>query len=326
MQTGRLCPGRERCAALRTPFVRPGGAPPVRSRIVCVGNLVHDEVFRVDALPASGIKTGVQGYESRFGGPAATAAVAICHLGGAASYWGRVGADAAGEAAIRIMGEHGVDCAGIAIIAEGRTLRAIVLVDDRGERSIVSDRRSLPLDASVLPIDPLDDVAVVLADTRWPAGAKIALDRARNAGIPTVLDADGGSHDDNERLIEASDHVVFSSEGLRDFAGDGAPENLLRRFARRRGQVLGVTRGAGGSLWLLDGEIVAIPAFKVVMADTTGCGDVFHGAYALGLGEGMTPLEAARLASAAAALKGKRARGWNGMPDRAAVTSLMDIG
>ncbi|AMJ62913.1 PfkB family carbohydrate kinase [Bosea sp. PAMC 26642] len=298
----------------------------MKRRTVCVGNLVHDEVFRVDALPASGIKTGVQGYQSRFGGPAATAAVAICHLGGVASYWGRVGADAAGEAAIRIMGEHGVDCAGVAMIAEGRTLRAIVMVDDRGERSIVSDRRSLPPDATVLPIDPLDDVAVVLADTRWPAGARIVLDRARGAGIPTVLDADGGSHDDNERLIEASDHVVFSSEGLRDFAGDGTPEDLLRRCARRYGQILAVTRGAAGSLWLLDGEIVAVPAFKVVIADTTGCGDVFHGAYALGLGEGMTPIEAARLASATAALKGERAQGWNGMPDREAVLGLMATG
>ena len=43
----------------------------MRRRIVCVGNLVHDEVYRVEMLPASGIKTGVLGYESRFGGPAA---------------------------------------------------------------------------------------------------------------------------------------------------------------------------------------------------------------------------------------------------------------
>jgi hypothetical protein len=59
------------------------------------------------------------------------------------------------------------------------------------------------------------------------------------------------------------------------------------------------------------------------MTDTTGCGDVFHGAYALGLCEGMAPLEAARFATAAAALKGERARGWNGMADRAAVEALL---
>ncbi|WNJ91558.1 PfkB family carbohydrate kinase [Bosea sp. 685] len=295
----------------------------MKRRIVCVGNLVHDEVFQVDALPSSGIKTGVLDYQSRFGGPAATAAVAICSLGGVASYWGRVGADAAGEAAIRIMSGHGVDCAGVAMIRDCRTLRAIVLVDGRGERSIVSDRRGLPPDPAVLPTDPLDDVAVVLVDSRWPAGAEIALDRARAAGISTVLDADGGTPADNERLVAKADHVVFSSEGLRDFAGEGAPDELLRRCAGGPGKVFAVTRGAAGSLWLLGGEIVCVPSFQVVMADTTGCGDVFHGAYALGLGEGMPPLEAARFATAAAALKGERAQGWNGMADRTAVASLM---
>lgn len=298
----------------------------MRRRIVCVGNLVHDEVYRVEMLPASGIKTGVLGYESRFGGPAATAAVAISHLGGQASYWGRLGRDEAGEAALALLQRHGVDCAGVAMLAEGRTLRAIVMVDPRGERSIVSDRRSLSADVGVLPPDDLADVAVVLADTRWPAGAEVALERAAAAGIPGVLDADGGAPDANQRLIARCDHVIFSSEGLRDHAGDGAPADLLRRCPARSGQILAATCGAAGSLWLIQGEIVRVPAFDIVMRDTTGCGDVFHGAYALGIGEGMAPLEAARLASATAALKGARAAGWDGMPDRAAVLELMRSG
>jgi sulfofructose kinase len=295
-------------------------------RIICAGNLVHDEVFHIDALPTAGIKTGVLHYDQRFGGPAATAAVAICRLGGVASYWGRVGADAAGNAAIRIMREHGVDCSGVAQLP-GRTLRAIVLVDSRGERSIVSDRRSLPADPSALPDDPLDDVGIVLVDTRWPAGADAVLDRARAAGIATVLDADGGLPEDNERLVGKADHVVFSSEGLKDFAGEGSPEDLLRRCAAKRpGKVFAVTRGAAGSLWLLDGALVSVPAFRVPVVDTTGCGDVFHGAYALGLCEGRDPIEAARFATAVAALKAERARGWDGMADRPAVEALLANG
>src|SRR5829696_10025705 len=91
----------------------------MNSWIVCVGNLVHDEVFRVESLPASGIKAGVLEYTDRYGGPAATAAVAICHLGGSASYWGRVGADPAGETAIHALRKHGVDCSGVAVLPEG---------------------------------------------------------------------------------------------------------------------------------------------------------------------------------------------------------------
>jgi len=292
-------------------------------KIVCVGILVHDEVFQVESLPSSGIKIGALAYQQRYGGSAATAAVAICRLGGAAAYWGRVGTDEAGHGAIRLMRELGVDCSGVSILPEGRTQRAIVLVDARGERSIVSDRTSLSNDPGVLPADDLRDAVAVLVDSRWPAGSAVALDRARLAGVPTVLDADGGTYGENRILIDKADHVVFSSEGLRDHAGGGEPESLLRRCAPGPGKVFAVTRGAAGSLWLIGGESFSVPAFPVAVADTTGCGDVFHGAYALSLSEGRAPLEAARFASAAAAIKAQRGNGWKGMGDRAAIEALL---
>lgn len=298
----------------------------MKRRIVCVGNLVHDEVFHVAAIPASGIKTDVLAYSDRYGGPAATAAVAICRLGGAASYWGWVGADPAGEAAIRTMRGHGVDCSGVAIVADRRTLRSIVLVDRRGERSIVSDRRAGPADPGMLREIAIDDAGIVLVDSRWPPGAEFALDRARALGIVTVLDADGGPPAATARLMGKASHVVFSSEGLKDFAGEGDAAELLRRCAAMPGQVLAVTRGAAGSLWLLNGEIVHVPAFPVTAVDTTGCGDVFHGAYALGLCEGCLPLQAARFAAAAAALKAAHGRGWDGIGDRTAVEALLRDG
>ena len=63
-------------------------------------------------------------------------------------------------------------------------------------------------------------------------------------------------------------------------------------------------------------------ALPVRALDTTGCGDVFHGAYALALSEGREPLAAARFASAAAAQKAARGMGWDGMPDRCSVERM----
>lgn len=302
----------------------------MKRKIVCVGNLVHDEVFHVDAIPAFGVKTGVLDYDERFGGPAATAAIAIARLGGLAAYWGRVGADAAGEKALGLLRGAGVDCAGVAVVEGARTLRSIVLVDRNGERAIVSDRRAVPSDPDLLPDIGLDDAGIVLADSRWAEGAERVLRRARALGVTTVLDADGGPSEVIGRLIELTDHVVFSAQGLRDFAGDGPAEDLLRRCAAKApgatstsGKVLAATQGPAGSLWLLDGEIIAVPAFPVQAIDTTGCGDVFHGAYALGLVEGLEPVEAARFAAAEAALKAANGRGWDGMPERPAVEALL---
>ena len=292
-------------------------------RIVCVGSIVQDEVYHVETLPAAGIKIDASHVEYRFGGPAATAAVAIARLDGDVAYWGRVGADAAGQAALDALRAQGVDGAGVAVIAGGRTRRAIILVDRRGERCIVTHRMGLPDEARWLPDHPLDGCAVVLADSRWPVGAEAVFDRAHGKGIITVFDADGGPRAETERLIARADHIIFSAEGLRDCAGEGSPAEQLSTYATTTSKVVAVTRGAAGSLWWHDGHVVSIPAFQVTVADTTGCGDVFHGAYALALSEGARPLDAARFASAAAAIKAMRGRGWDGMPDRRSVAELL---
>jgi sulfofructose kinase len=78
-----------------------------------------------------------------------------------------------------------------------------------------------------------------------------------------------------------------------------------------------VTCGAEGC-WYIDGESIQQPhrqkAFAVNAVDTTGCGDVFHGAYAAGLVRGQTLPERIRFASAAAALKALQHGGQPGAP------------
>lgn len=291
--------------------------------IICVGNVVRDEVFHVEKLPSAGLKTDVLHYEERFGGPAATAAVAIAHLGGRAVYWGRVGKDAVGNSVIAALTRHNVDSSGVAVIPGGRTTRAIVTVDRRGERSIMIDRLGLPRATTLLPPKLPDDASVVLVDTRWPAGAAAALDYAKDKGVPSVLDADGGARDEIAGLVDKADYIIFSSQGMAEFAGEGTPIDQLRRLAHLAPRTLAVTCGAEGSVWSIEHEITVVPAFRLAVRDTTGCGDVFHGSYALALGEGQSPLESARFASATAALKASRGDGWEGMPDRRSVLDIL---
>jgi sulfofructose kinase len=291
--------------------------------IICVGNVVRDEVFHVEKLPSAGLKTDVLHYEERFGGPAATAAVAIAHLGGRAVYWGRVGKDAVGESVIGALTRHNVDCSGVAVIPGGRTTCAVVTVDRRGERSIMIDRLGLPRETTLLPPKLPDDASVVLVDTRWPAGAAAALDYAKDKGVLSVLDADGGAREEIAGLVDKADYIIFSSQGMTEFAGEGTPIDQLRRLAHLAPRTLAVTCGAEGSVWSIRNEITVVPAFRLAVRDTTGCGDVFHGAYALALGEGQSPLESARFASATAALKASRGDGWEGMPDRRSVLEIL---
>jgi len=77
-----------------------------------------------------------------------------------------------------------------------------------------------------------------------------------------------------------------------------------------------VTCGAEGSWWIGEGVQAPVhqPAFAVEVVDTTGCGDVFHGAYAAAWVRGLPLGERVRVASAAAALKATQPGGQTGSP------------
>ena len=75
-----------------------------------------------------------------------------------------------------------------------------------------------------------------------------------------------------------------------------------------------VTLGSQGCLWLEGGDVRRLPAFQVEVVDTTGCGDVFHGAFTFGLARGWDVARNARFASATAALKCRALGGRTGIP------------
>ncbi|HUU81329.1 MAG TPA: PfkB family carbohydrate kinase, partial [Acidobacteriota bacterium] len=84
-----------------------------------------------------------------------------------------------------------------------------------------------------------------------------------------------------------------------------------------------ITLGAKGSIGLDRQEIVRQEAFKVKAVDTTGAGDVYHGAYIYGILQGWELRECMRFASAAAALKCKEMGAQSGVPDLEAIRSYM---
>ncbi len=117
---------------------------------------------------------------------------------------------------------------------------------------------------------------------------------------------------------------VFSMTGLQNFApGVAQAEGLRRALAGGEGRtrVAAVTRGERSTLWMTR-EARAVretPAFRVEATNTTGAGDVFHGAYALAIAEGQKLAAAMRFASAAGALRARDGR----TPTRAMVEAML---
>ena len=297
------------------------GVRPVR--VICLGLSALDQVWRVDRLFAGqSEKIKAIGYDTLGGGMAANAAVALAKLGAAVAFWGRAGNDAAGHEMKSAFTAEGVDVDNFRLFPEGRSSVSGIIVDSSGERQIVNFRGLYPEAADWLPLEAVARASVVLADPRWGEGAATLFRDARARGIPTVLDGDVADAEVFERLLPLTDHAVFSEPALTAFVGS-AEDGSLGTLARFGCRVIAVTRGERGVSWYENGQLHQQAAYTVDVVDTTGAGDVFHGAYALAIGAGLDVRAAMAFSAATAAMKCRHAGGRNGIPDINACLAFM---
>jgi sulfofructose kinase len=300
--------------------------------VVCLGHAALDRVYTVDSIPRVATKVRASAYREVGGGMAANAACAVARLGGRVAFWGRAGDDAAGAAMAGEFAAYGVDARDFRRLPGCRSSQSAIVVDAHGERLIVSHHGDVPDDASWLPLARVRDAGAVLADVRWPTGARTLFGAAREAGVARVLDADVADGAVIDALLRLADHVVFSEHGLARWAPlPERPTEAQRRAAldrawtamRERGdaRACAVTGGEAGSWWLTGDGPMHVPAPAIDAVDTLGAGDVFHGAYALALAEGRDIAAAARFATIAAAIKCTRVGGRAGCPTRAEVAA-----
>lgn len=296
----------------------------LRFDVICCGNAAFDHIWHVESLPAGDGKTRALEYVERIGGLAANAAIAVARLGARAALWSRAGEDDTGRKMVSQVAARGVDVQYFRLTEGAQSPHASVIVEKSGARSIVAYRGGGWAEtANWLPLEWVAAAKAVHADTRWPHGAAATFGAARAAGIPSVLDVEITERPILERLLPLTDYAVFSLPGFRAFTATDDLRAGLDYTLAHGARVPVVTLGSEGVVWLEDGALQRLPAFKVQAVDTTGAGDVFHGALALALGEGMASVAALRFASATAALKCMRFGGGAGTPARDEVEAFL---
>lgn len=291
--------------------------------VLCVGIAALDQVFRVEAMPSRPEKYRSHALHVTGGGTAANAAVAAARLGATVIFYGVLGDDSVGDEIRAGLAAEGLDCGGIRRVAGRRSPLSAILVDDGGERLIVSYADpDLPWSTDHLPNALPPGVRAVLGDTRWEAGSAHFFRLAREAGIPAVLDADRGPKQ-VPQLVDLATHVAFSHQGARDLTGADDAPSALRMIGMRPSTWVAVTNGALGVFYWRAGKVVRHAAFPVQAVDTLGAGDTWHGAFAVALAEGATEEKAIQFASAAASLKCTRFGGRDGAPRRGEVDAFL---
>lgn len=296
------------------------------TRIACVGIAVQDRLYYLNRLPECGGKYVAGHYREVGGGPAATAAVAAARLGAQVDFIGRVGDDSTGKVLLDELEKWGVNTAFTRRCQNANSSQSAILVDEQGERIIVNyPSPELPEDAGWLHEIDFSVYDVVLADVRWHQGAQTAFTLARKAGVTTVLDADITPQDISP-LVALADHAAFSAPGLQRLSGGESEPLLALKHAQTitNGHVY-VTHGKSGCFWLENSQLRHHAGFRVEAVDTTGAGDVFHGALAVKLAQGIEIYESVRFANAVAALKCTRPGGRAGIPDCDQTDSFMSL-
>ena len=286
--------------------------------VLCVGIAVYDQIFALPEFPATPTKVFCTAFASAAGGPAANGAVTVARQGGRATLWARVGADAQGARIVQEIGATGVDVSAVRLIDGGRSGTSAVAINDAGERLILAFADPLlERDASWLPLGQVASHDAVLCDVRWPAATRLVLEAARQASVPSVLDADLTSDDTLADLVPLAQQVVFSMPALDKLCPRAADDLHAAMASLGKSDVhtlMAVTLGEQGCVWFDGKTSRALPGIDVQVVDTLAAGDTFHGAFALGVARRQHAAEALDFANRVAALKCTRWGGGAGIP------------
>jgi sulfofructose kinase len=251
--------------------------------------------------------------------------VACATLGLKVKYIGTVGDDERGRVQLESLQGTGINIDDVVVRKGCANQSAYIVIDQStGERTVLWRRsdclRLTPeeiteeqiLSARLLHIDGHDTPAVARA-------ASIA----RQHGIPVTVDVDTIYHG-FDKVLPNVDYLVTSSEFPAQWTNERDPFKALETLQKEYGmRVAAMTLGSHGSLALLDGKFYYSPAFVVNCLDTTGAGDVFHGAFCYAVLQGMSMSETLDFSNALAALNCTEIGARGGISGAEAARGLM---
>ncbi|HHX63885.1 MAG TPA: carbohydrate kinase family protein [Chloroflexi bacterium] len=289
--------------------------------IVGVGIATVDVLARMFDMPTWEQGTRLSAFGIDGGGPVATALVAASRLGARVGYIGTAGNDRLGDLKMQTLRENNVDLSRMVIRDTPETQIVLVCVNEEdGERVFCGLRRfgDEQLQPDELDYEYITSAPYLHLDGGHPKATLQAAKWMREAGKTVVLD---GSKTNRpvaphfHELIKYVD-VLICGEGfaanLTGCKGDiwEVGEAVLELGPR----IVVQTEGADGSYTSTADERIHVPSFEVSVVDTTGCGDVFHGAYIVGMLNGWNLTEIAQFSTAVSAIKCTKLGGRAGIP------------
>ena len=298
--------------------------------VVGIGDLCLDITAATPRIPATDMASELLYTASQGGGKVPTALVALSRLGASCTLFCTYGGDAAGAFCRQELQDAGVDTGNMVCVTEETTNLTLCLAErETGGRSCIGRYRL----RSVLP-EELD--RRVIGEARYlhlwnvTEATKLAAEWIHSGGGYVVFDADR-YHREIEEHLAMTDIFICSEFFFTGMCGadvsSEALERGLREIRGRGPRIAVVTLGARGYAGVDEEGYFEGPAFTgIQVVDSTGAGDVFHGAFLYGLLQGWDARRTARFSSAVSAIKCTAPGGRIGIPDVSITEEFMRSG
>lgn len=289
--------------------------------IVGLGLATLDILIRLGELPTWEHGAGCSAVGLDGGGPVGTACVAAARLGARVGYVGTAGSDPLAVLKIQSLKENSVDLSCLAQREGPENQVVVVYVNQETGERVFSGLHCFG--AEPLQVDELEPAYLTSAtylhlDGTHPEAALHAAQVMHAAGKRVSLDGakcDGNSIGGDVRdLVPYTDILICGSGFGRALTGHADLWRAGEAMLTLGPQIVVQTEGKLGSYTVTTNERFYTPAFEVNVLDTTGAGDVFHGAYLVGLMHGWDLRSVAAFATAVAAIKCTYLGGRKGIP------------
>jgi sulfofructose kinase len=286
------------------------------SEILGIGSSSYDMLSVINQMPSWETIEYIEEYQVQQGGMVATALVAASKLGANVEYIGGIGFDLQGEFLKANFQKYNVKFGRIQVFRNDFSPLTYVLINrETGQRTFIHNK-GVQARADLLTEDiDLTGVQFILFDGFYFNTALATARRARDKGIVSVTDL--SQQNRNLKIVEylsLIDYPILSELFVNSYLEMEDPLEAGKKLYNRSNKALIVTCGEKGVYIITADGIEHIPAFRIKPIDTTGAGDVFHGAFLFSLWKGYGIREAVIFSSAVSALKCTKIGGQDGIP------------
>lgn len=286
-------------------------------KILCIGQTVLDITFPMQETPVENRKYVMKGYQSCVGAPATNASILLAKWGLDVSLISRVGNDLFGQSLLETLKQNHVDTSLIHLDEDSHTSISCILANsENGNRTIFN----APMPESDFSVRwPKVDPDYILIDGRETKIALKALKKYPNA--ISIMDA-GSFKPWTKALAPLVDYFVCSEDLSRTYTGqeinlDNAEnlESIFQKLEELTSHTIVITLGNRGLIYKEKDKIIHFPAYLTNTIDSTGAGDIFHGAFVYFLSQRLPFHEVLQMASLTASISTETLGGMTSIPD-----------